>query len=68
MGNIKGNLTKRKIEILQFVAEGMKNSAIAEKLFITSRTVETHKRHMLKKLDLKSTSLLSLSNINLLAE
>ncbi len=59
MGNLSGNLTKREIEILRLVSKGMKNGAIAEKLFISSRTVETHKRHLLIKLHLKSTSQLT---------
>jgi DNA-binding NarL/FixJ family response regulator len=47
-------LTKREIEILKLVVEGLANKEIADKLFISSRTVESHKNHIMQKLDLKS--------------
>ena len=56
MGNIYSTLTNREIEILGLIADGMKNGAIAENLFISSRTLESHKRHMLTKLHLKCTN------------
>jgi len=49
------NLTKREKEILKYVVEGMTNPKIAEKLFISIRTVETHKTNIMKKLNLSST-------------
>ncbi len=37
------------------IADGLKNSEIAGKLFLSNRTIETHKTHIIKKLGLKST-------------
>lgn len=48
-------LTKRELEILRYIAEGYHYKEIGEKLFISARTVETHKNNIMQKLDLKST-------------
>lgn len=48
-------LTEREIEIIKLFADGMTYKEIADKLFISSRTVETHKNNILQKLDLKNT-------------
>ncbi len=48
-------LSARETEILKMFAEGMSNPEIAEKLFISTRTVESHKNHIVQKLELKST-------------
>ncbi len=48
-------LTEREKEVMLFVVEGLTNSEIADKLFISVRTVETHKTRILQKLQLKST-------------
>ncbi len=48
-------LTLREIEILKLFAEGYINKEISDKLDISIRTVETHKNHIMKKLELKST-------------
>ena len=48
-------LTEREKEVMLFVVEGLSNSEIADKLFISVRTVETHKTRILQKLQLKST-------------
>jgi len=48
-------LTKREIEIVKLVSEGYKNQEVAEKLFISIRTVDAHKNNIMKKLKLKST-------------
>lgn len=49
------SLTSREIEILRLFAEGHINKEISDKLDISIRTVETHKNHIMKKLELKST-------------
>ncbi|MCB0588060.1 MAG: response regulator transcription factor [Phaeodactylibacter sp.] len=49
-------LTKREIEVLRLIAEEYSNSEIAEKLFISIRTVDTHRRNLLEKLGLKNTA------------
>lgn len=48
-------LTKRELEILKLFAEGRSNKEIAELLFISARTVESHKNHIMQKLGLRST-------------
>jgi DNA-binding NarL/FixJ family response regulator len=48
-------LTTREVEILKLFAEGFINKEISDKLDISIRTVETHKNHIMKKLELKST-------------
>jgi DNA-binding NarL/FixJ family response regulator len=50
----ENSLSGREIEILKLFAEGFSNQEIADKLFISSRTVESHKNHIMQKLDLKS--------------
>lgn len=48
-------LTKRELEILKHIAEGMHYKEIGDKLYISSRTVETHKNNIMQKLGLSST-------------
>jgi DNA-binding NarL/FixJ family response regulator len=48
------SLSKREVEILKLTAEGLGNKEISERLFISIRTVESHKNHILQKLGLKS--------------
>ncbi|MCX6120406.1 MAG: response regulator transcription factor [Ignavibacteriales bacterium] len=45
-------LTKREKEILFYIADGLNNSQIAEKLFISARTVDTHRTNIMQKLDI----------------
>ncbi len=47
-------LTPREQEVCGLLAYGHTNAEIAEKLFISERTVETHRTHLMTKLDLKS--------------
>jgi DNA-binding NarL/FixJ family response regulator len=55
MENHQAAITQREQEIIKFVAEGLMNKEIAEKLCISIRTVDTHKNNILNKLNLKST-------------
>jgi len=48
-------LSPREMEVFKLFAEGMSNRAIADKLFISVRTVETHKNNIMKKVNLKTT-------------
>lgn len=48
-------LTVREREVLALVAEGLTNSGIAKRLFLTVNTVETHVRNVLMKLDVPGT-------------
>ncbi len=53
--NPQAILSKRELEVLKLIAEGYKNKEIAEKLFVSVRTVTTHRERLMKKLDLHST-------------
>ena len=48
-------LSEREREVLTLMAEGLTNSGIAKRLFLSERTVEAHVRHVLMKLDLPET-------------
>ncbi len=52
----KSSLTQRELEILEHVAAEMTNKEIASLLFISSRTVETHRRNLIQKLKVKNTA------------
>ena len=47
-------LSKRELEILPLIAKGYGNKEIAEKLFVSVKTVEAHKTHIMSKLGIKS--------------
>jgi two-component system response regulator NreC len=49
------NLSERQIEILKLWGKSFSNQEIADQLFISVRTVESHKNHIMQKLKLKST-------------
>jgi two-component system response regulator NreC len=49
------NLSARELEVLKLFAQSMTNSEIAENLFISIRTVETHKNNIMRKLNLRTT-------------
>jgi DNA-binding NarL/FixJ family response regulator len=53
---LPNQLTKREMEVLALVASGKSNKEIAEVLFISVKTVETHKTHILIKLGLNNNS------------
>ena len=47
-------LTNREKDILRALASGLTNSGIAEKLFVSPRTVEKHRQNMMQKLELQN--------------
>jgi DNA-binding NarL/FixJ family response regulator len=49
-------LTERELEVLALMAEGHSNHSIGETLFLSPKTVETHVRHILLKLEIGETS------------
>ena len=53
---LPNDLTKREYEVLGLVASGKTNKEVAESLFISVKTVETHKTHILEKLGLRNTT------------
>jgi len=46
------SLTEREVDVLELMAEGLSDRGIADRLFVSGKTVETHVRHILTKLDL----------------
>ncbi|MEN9298226.1 MAG: hypothetical protein RLZZ429_539 [Bacteroidota bacterium] len=53
-------LSKREKEIIQLITQGFTSQEIAEKLFLSTYTVDTHRRNILRKLDLKNTAMMVL--------
>ncbi len=51
-----GALSSREREVLQLLAEGKKTTEIAEALTVSVKTVETHRRRIMEKLDLHSVA------------
>jgi DNA-binding NarL/FixJ family response regulator len=49
------DLTRRECEVLSLMAQGLTDRGIAERLYLTPNTVETHIRHILAKLNLPAT-------------
>jgi DNA-binding NarL/FixJ family response regulator len=52
------DLTKREKEVLQWIAAGLTNVQIAEKLFVSPSTVDTHRKNMIIKLGVNNTAAL----------
>jgi len=51
-------LTRREKEVLGLIAEGLTNHQIADKLFISTTTVDTHRKNLLAKFEVKNTATL----------
>jgi DNA-binding NarL/FixJ family response regulator len=49
-------ITRREKEVLDLIAEGMTNSAIAQQLFISTTTVDTHRKNLMIKFGAKKTA------------
>ncbi len=49
-----GVLTKRELEVLSLIGEGLSNREMAERLFVTRKTIEHHVARVLAKLELRS--------------
>lgn len=49
-------LTKREKEVLRWIAEGLTNPQIAEKLFVSQSTVESHRKSLMAKLNTSNTA------------
>ena len=52
--DVYDTLTTREREVFQLAAEGLTNIAIAERLFISARTVEIHRANLLRKMGMKT--------------
>ncbi len=51
-------VTRREKEVLQLIADGLTNAEIAEKLFISIPTVNTHRKSILEKFEVRNTAAL----------
>ncbi len=51
-------LTRRETEILRLIADGLTNQDIAEKLFISAWTVDSHRKNLLVKFNARNTAIL----------
>lgn len=49
-------LTAKEIEVLRYIAKGLTSKEIADELFLSQRTIETHRHNILKKLQLPNSA------------
>ena len=49
-------LTRREKEVLELIAEGLTNNEIAQRIFESTNTVDTHRKNLLTKLEAKNTA------------
>jgi len=56
-----GELTPQERTVAGLVANGLTNREIAQRLFVTTNTVETHVRHIFQKLDVSSRTQLAIA-------
>jgi RNA polymerase sigma factor (sigma-70 family) len=49
-------LTERELEIIRLIAEGLSNKEIGEKLFISHRTVDTHRTNLMSKIEVHNVA------------
>ncbi len=53
---VSEEFSQREIEILHLIGEGMTNNEIADKLYLSSRTVEGHRQHLIEKTGVKNAA------------
>ena len=54
--NITAILTRRELEVLKYISDGYTNPEIADKLFISPSTVDSHRKNLILKLNAKNTA------------
>jgi DNA-binding NarL/FixJ family response regulator len=54
--NIEKQLTPREIQIAKYISEGLTSVKIGEKMFLSKRTIDSHRHNLLKKLNLNNSS------------
>lgn len=54
LGGPGGELSERELEVLRMIALGLTNAEIGERLFVSVRTIETHRSHIHQKLDVRT--------------
>lgn len=52
----QSSISKREEEVLKLIASGLSNKEIADLLFISGRTVDAHRNHIMQKLNIHSTA------------
>lgn len=52
--NITEELTDREEEILKYISEGLMSTEIAEKMFVSKKTIDAHRQHIMQKFNLKT--------------
>ena len=50
---IRLNISKRELEVLQLMSEGLSNQEMAERLFVSLNTIKTHNARLFEKLEVK---------------
>lgn len=50
------SLSEREVQIIKMIAEGLTNAQIAEELFLSNHTINTHRKNILNKLGIKNTA------------
>ena len=50
------NISDREIEIITLIAEGFSNKEVADKLFLSTHTVTTHRKNIMNKLGVNNTA------------
>jgi len=54
--DVGSELTQRESEILKLIAEGKQTGEISKMLFVSVKTISTHRQHLLEKLNLRTTA------------
>lgn len=54
--SLLSKLSKREQEVLKLLAQGCKNKEVAKRLHISARTIDSHRAHIMKKLDIRSNA------------
>jgi DNA-binding NarL/FixJ family response regulator len=62
------NLTNRELEIFRMIGEGLTSGAIAERLFLSPYTIDTHRENIKRKLDISNAAELSRAAVQWLLE
>lgn len=64
-GNPRVEITKREREVIQLISLGFSNKEIAEKILVSTSTVDAHRYNILKKLEVKNTAEMIMKAIRL---
>jgi DNA-binding NarL/FixJ family response regulator len=55
---VRGKLTSREMEILQLIAQGLRNHEIGKQLYISDQTVGVHRKNLMRKLAVNNSAAL----------